>query len=368
MSLPVVVADCHIPYLEYLRLLPLNLIALEPSEITNNILLKTNATALLIRTRTRIDHQLLKGTKVEFVGTATIGTDHIDQKWCLSQGIKVAAAPGCNAGGVMQYVAASIARYCKTMQRAPEGLTLGVIGKGYTGSLSAKVGQALGMHILANDPPLADAGCLENHTPLLQLLAESDIITIHVPYSVEGPYPTRYLIHNGNLHLLKSRSLIINTSRGGVVEEQAILKFKNSNPEFNFALDVWENEPYLNSNLLNQAFIATPHIAGYSIDGKRNASLMIFDALKEHFGWDLLVELPSIPPPPSPEINTPCLLDAILQAYPILKDDQLLRQAPEQFERLRTNYAFRHEFKYFRLLAIAEKYKERAKILEFNIL
>ncbi|MEJ5303110.1 MAG: 4-phosphoerythronate dehydrogenase [Bacteroidales bacterium] len=368
MSLPVVVADCHIPYLEYLRLLPLNLIALEPSEITNDILLKNDATALLIRTRTRVDHQLLKGTKVEFVGTATIGTDHIDQKWCISQGIKVAAAPGCNAGGVMQYVAAAIAQYCKKMQIAPEGLTLGVIGKGNTGSLSDKVGQALGMHVLVNDPPLADAGCLENHTPLLQLLAESDIVTIHVPYSIEGPYPTKYLIHNGNLHLLKPRSLIINTSRGGVVEEQAILRFKNINPEFNYALDVWENEPNLNINLLNQAFIATPHIAGYSIDGKRNASLIIFNALKEHFGWDLVIELPAVAPPPSSEINAPSLLDAILQAYPILKDDQSLRRAPEQFENLRSSYAFRHEFKHFTLLALAEKDKERAKLLGFKIL
>ncbi len=366
MRLPVIVADAHIPYIESVINFPMELYLLEPDQITHENLWNINPEALLIRTRTRVDQHLLEDTRVNFIGTATIGTDHIDTEWCQSQGIKVVSAPGSNAGGVMQYVAAAIAYYCETRRISPETLTLGVIGVGNTGSRSVKVGQALGMKILINDPPLAEGGLLKEHCPLPELLSQSDIVTVHVPFTQDGPYPTLNLIHSENIHHLKPQSLLINTSRGGVVEEAALLAFKAAHPGFDFVLDVWENEPQLNPMVLEQAFIATPHIAGYSIDGKRNASYMIFNALFEHYGQPTPVELPAIPPPLGGKIAAYTLTEAILEAYPIMLDDEYLRTAPHNFELLRSNYSFRYEFHHFKVKGLTISQKEKAMILGFK--
>lgn len=365
--MPVILADRHIPYLELLAQEGIDIILLNLPEITRSKVLGTRAEGLLIRTRTQVNSHLLEGTQVRFVGTATIGTDHIDTSWCKSQGIEVVSAPGCNAGGVMQYVASALAQYFKTIKLKPEELTLGIVGYGNTGKLSAKVGKALGMKILVNDPPLADAGFLENNTPLLQLLSESDIVTLHVPFTRQGTYPTRYLINRENIKYLKCNSLLINTSRGGVVDEKALLEFKTKHQGFHFILDVWENEPYLSKEVLENAFLATPHIAGYSLDGKRNASKVIFNALMKHFGLKGDIVLPEIPPPVEAEIKSQHLIEAILKAYPIFVDDASLRNQPGHFEKLRSNYRFRHEFPHFTLSGISGAEKEIAKQLGFKI-
>ena len=366
MEIPFIVADSYIPYIQYIVKFPMKLCLLLPAQITHENLLNINPEALLIRTRTRVDRHLLENTRVNFIGTATIGTDHIDTEWCQSQGIKVVSAPGSNAGGVMQYVAAAIAYYCETRQISPDTLTLGVVGVGNTGSRSVKVGQALGMKILVNDPPLAEAGLLKEHCPLPELLSQSDIVTIHVPLTQNGTYPTFNLIHSGNIHHLKPQSLLINTSRGGVVDESALLAYKAVHPGFDFILDVWENEPHLNTMVLEKALVATPHIAGYSIDGKRKASYMIFNALFEHYGQPTPVELPDVPPPSMPEISAHTVTEAILKAYPIMNDDERLRKAPQNFELLRSNYSFRHEFHHYSIQGLSDSHKEKAMLLGFK--
>lgn len=367
MDLPIVIADNHIPYLEALATLPLKLIPLKASEITRETLLKTGAKALLIRTRTRADRQLLEGTSIKFIGTATIGTDHIDMDWCTRQAIQVASAPGCNAKGVMQYVAAAIALYCEAQQLNPSQLNLGIIGYGNTGRGSSQVGQALDMHVLINDPPLADAGILKTNSPLSQVLSDADIITLHVPLTYSAPYPTYHLIHSKNINLLKTNCLLINTSRGGVVEEAALIEFKTKHPAFNYILDVWENEPQINPLVLKQAFIATPHIAGYSLDGKRKASLMIFNAFMDYLGWNININLPEIPPPTPSNLIAHRLTEAILQAYPIAQDDENLRQDYRKFEHLRSHYAFRHEFHHYRITHLPNGQKEQAYLLGFRM-
>lgn len=365
--MPVIIADRHIPYLEILTQEGIEIILLNPHEITRSKILETRAEGLLIRTRTQVNSELLEGSNVHFVGTATIGTDHIDTSWCKSRGIEVVSAPGCNAGGVMQYVASALAQYFITFKLNPERLTLGIVGYGNTGKLSAKVGKAFGMKVLVNDPPLADAGFLENNTSLLQLLSECDIVTLHVPFTRQGAYPTHYLINKENIKYLKSNSLLINTSRGGVVDEKALLEFKTQHPGFHFILDVWENEPNLSNEVLEKAFLATPHIAGYSLDGKRNASQLIFNALMKHFGLMGDIVLPEIPPPVEPEIKSPHLIEAILKAYPITEDDACLRSQPGHFEKLRSNYQFRHEFQHFTLSGLCDAENESAKQLGFSI-
>ncbi|MGC8864759.1 MAG: 4-phosphoerythronate dehydrogenase [Bacteroidales bacterium] len=365
--MPVILADRHIPYLDVLAQSELQVIPLRPEEITRTKLLETRAEGLLIRTRTKVNSNLLDGTAVHFIGTATIGMDHIDTLWCKSRGIEVVSAPGCNAGGVMQYIAAALAQYFTTSPKNPDGLTLGIVGYGNTGRLSAKVGNALGMRILINDPPLADAGYLKNDTPLKQLLSESDVVTLHVPYTSRGAHPTRYLLNEGNIKYLKPTNLLINTSRGGVVDEMSLLKFKSEHPAFHYILDVWENEPDLNKEVLYEAFLATPHIAGYSLDGKRNASQVIFNAVLKHFGFGEDIVLPDIIPRTQPEINARHLMEAILEVYPITADDRRLRREPGSFEKLRSNYPFRHEFHHFTLSGLDEVEKRNAQVLGFKI-
>lgn len=365
--MPVILADRYIPYLEVLIQKGLHIIPLSPEEITRAKILENEAEGLLIRTRTLVNQKLLEGTPIHFIGTATIGTDHIDTGWCKSQGIEVVSAPGCNAGGVMQYIAAALAQYFTRIETEAAGLTLGIVGYGNTGKLSAKVGKALGMKVLINDPPMAAEGLIENHTPLEQLLCEADIVTLHVPYNQQGPYPTHYLINGENIKHMKTKSLLINTSRGGVVEEKALLKFKAEHSGFNFILDVWENEPNLNTEVLEKAFLSTPHIAGYSLDGKRNASQVIFTALIKHFGLQGDISLPEIPPPLEPVIKAQHLLDAILKAYQITQDDIQLRRNPNDFEKLRSNYPFRHEFPHYTINGLPVEAEESATLLGFGL-
>ena len=319
MRRPVLVADRDIPFLEgvpdswfEVRALPGK--AIGPADVSD-------AVALLVRTRTRCDAELLDGSAVRFVATATIGTDHIDRDYCDYHGITVASAPGCNAAAVAQYVRVAL----HTLGLDRPGATLGVIGVGHVGKLVAEAGRQAGMHVLLNDPPREAAEGPAGFTPLPELLATSDVVTLHIPL-----WPGNRDFANATFFAaMKPGANFINASRGEVVDEAALLAARPNLDKL--VLDVWKNEPDINLDLLAAADIATPHIAGYSIQGKMNGTIAVVRALGETFGIAPLktFSVTGVPLPQDP--------------YDILADDAKLRSHPELFEQLRSVYAYRND-------------------------
>lgn len=301
-----------------------------------------DADALVTRTRTVCDETLLSGSPVQFIATATIGTDHIDVPWCEANGIAVKNAPGCNAPAVAQYVMASILQFFPN----PEGLTIGVVGAGHVGSITAQWAQSLGMQVMLCDPPRERAeggGGWKTHE---EILREADVITYHVPLIKIGKDATWHLFNEACIDLVgPSMPLIINAARGPVTSTEALVRLKSDGRTRGLAIDCWEGEPAVNLELLGNADIATPHIAGYSLEGKIRATAMAVDALCSHFGLilpDLPVTLPKgIPfPGPVPETVT---APSIRSSYDIAEDTRRFKLHPEKFENLRNNYEFRRE-------------------------
>ena len=316
---PVVVADRDIPFLESVlepwfevRYLPGRVIG--PSDVRD-------AAALLIRTRTRCDAALLDGSAVRFIATATIGTDHIDLKYCESHGITVASAPGCNAAAVAQYV--RVAMHALSLDRP--GATLGVIGVGHVGSLVAEAGRRAGMRVLLSDPPREAAEGSVGFTPLPELLASSDVVTLHIPLWPEN----RDFADAAFFATMRPGASFINASRGEVVDEDALLDARSRLDRV--VLDVWKNEPNISLDLLAAADIATPHIAGYSLQGKINGTQMIVRALAEAFDIDALRQF------------TVSGITLPQEPYDIWRDDKTLRSDPLSFESLRSSYHYRND-------------------------
>ncbi len=343
-----IVADSKIPYLKgLLEPVAQEVLYVPGSEINNDIL--RDAQVLLTRTRTRCDRNLLEGTAVEFIGTATIGTDHIDLDYCRQQGITVENAPGCNAPAVAQWVHASILQWLAS-QRTPlnHQLTLGIVGVGHVGSIVARWAHQLGYRIILNDPPLEEqikettlsplpsplSPLTSPLSPLSSLLKHCDIITFHTPLTHEGKYPTWHLCNEQFLNSLQRCKLIINAARGAVCDNEAILRWHGD-----LALDCWEGEPNINRELLKKAFIATPHIAGYSLQGKQRGTAMIIEALNRRYGWDIK-PVQAATPLNGAEHVTP---QSILTSYNPLHDTEFLKSAPTTFESLRNNYHLRNE-------------------------
>lgn len=319
MQRPVLVVDRDIPFLEgvadpwfEVRALPGK--AIGPADVRD-------AAALLVRTRTRCDAALLDGSAIRLVATATIGTDHIDLDYCASHGITVASAPGCNAAAVAQYVRVAL----HTLGLDRPGTTLGVIGVGHVGTLVAEAGRRRGMRVLLNDPPREAAEGPAGFTPLPELLAQSDVVTLHIPLWPEN----RDFADAAFFAAMKPGASFINASRGEVVDEAALLAAR---PKLDkLVIDVWKNEPDINRTLLAAADIATPHIAGYSIQGKMNGTTAVVRALGEAFDIDELITFTVT------GISLPQAL------YDILADDAKLRSHPELFEQLRSVYAYRND-------------------------
>lgn len=355
-----IVADSKIPYIKgILEQVAQEVVYVPGTEITSDVV--RDADVLLTRTRTRCDRALLEGSKVEFIGTATIGTDHIDLDYCHDHGITVVNAPGCNAPAVAQWVHAAILKWMHANHVSGD-ITLGIVGVGHVGSIVARWAQQLGYRILLNDPPLAECYARESRigdresgngilsplpsqlslenslpsqlSPLNLLQRECDIITFHTPLTKDGKYPTWHLCDEAFLHGLKRCRLIMNAARGAVCDNEALLRWHGD-----VALDCWEHEPSINRDLLDKAFVATPHIAGYSHQGKMRGTAMVIDALNRHYGWHL----------PVPEVDKPLLgatdvtPELIMDSYNPLHDTATLKTAPHSFESLRNNYPLREE-------------------------
>ena len=315
-----VVIDKGIPFLEGIFPQGINAIYLSPEEITPDAV--RQADALFIRTRTRINKELLEGSNVRFIATATIGFDHIDQDYCRRAGIHWVSCPGCNAQAVCDYIEEAIASI-----KLGGGLTIGVVGYGNVGKLVAQMAQRKGYRVLISDPPLGMGASLQEIAP------QCDVLTFHTPLTFDGDYPTYHLCDADILRLCKSNTLIINAARGGIIDEHALLSTlntKHSTLNYKTAIDCWENEPNLNLELLQQVDLASFHIAGYSIQGKMRASEMCLHAFCEFFSLPIL------------SINKKVVPLQGDSASGWLKriSDQLKAQ-PDHFEQLRKNYPLR---------------------------
>jgi len=340
-----IVADKHIPYLKGVLEALADISYLPAREITSSVV--RDADALIVRTRTRCGRELLKGSKVRFIASATSGTDHLDFDYCREQGIACQNAPGCNASSVAQYLAAAFIQIAEKEQRSFNELTLGIIGVGHVGEKVRQVGESLGMNVLLNDPPRERKEKSSRYTDLEYLLETADIISLHVPLNRSGRDQTVGLVDRNFLKLMKPGAWLINTSRGEVGITKDLV---NHSSDKNYIFDVWENEPHLNATLLSKAMIATPHIAGYSVNGKANATRAVVRALSNYFNWDLDDFEPDIPLPEKNRIKPLSgndfeeLKEIVKHTYYILHDDRLLRENPGSFEALRGNYRKRWEF------------------------
>lgn len=329
-----------------------------------------DADALIIRTRTHCNRQLLEGSSVKFIATATIGYDHIDTDYLREAGISWTNCPGCNAASVAQYVKCCLYRLAmqgllgntwqsiECAEKPFESLTLGIVGVGHVGTQVLHMAQQIGFkRVLLCDPPRAEQGAApKKFVSLSEVAQRADIITFHTPLTREpAPHPTYHMADASFFAQLKSSAVVINSSRGEVVDTLALKDALRQDKLRAAIIDTWENEPNIDPELLQMAFIATPHIAGYSADGKANGTRMSLQAVARHFGIDdspfAAVSAPALPEGFSyfPEIfeNLPSQLSPTireaLRLYDPLRDSTALKHHPEQFEALRGNYPLRRE-------------------------
>ncbi len=317
----------------------------------------SDADALIIRTRTKCNETLLKGTSVKFIATATIGYDHIDAAWCEANGITWTNVPGCNSGSVRQYLASVLATLSVQFGFAFRDMTLGVVGVGNVGSKVARLGEILGMNVLMNDPPRARKEGPAQFVPLDEIFQMSDIITLHVPLNLSGPDKTFQLFDEALFDCLQRRTVVINSSRGEVVDGNALKNALKRKLIGAAVLDVWENEPNIDRELLSAVNIATPHIAGYSVDGKAGGTAGAIRALSRFFGLPLNDWQPTVTVMPEQPLRFEldcgeksmgrCLCEAVWHTYSVNDDDGRLRASPETFEKQRGDYPVRREFEAF---------------------
>lgn len=294
-----------------------------------------DADALIVRTRTRCDRRLLEGSKVRMVATATIGYDHIDAAYLQEAGISWVSCPGCNAGSVRQYVESALLVLSERLSLPLDSrTTLGIVGCGHVGEKVRSMAQAMGLSVMVSDPPKGMA----DGVTMADIAEKADIITFHVPLTTTGEHATWHLADEKWMKSLKRHPVIINTSRGEVVDNDALLDAMNAGLVSQAVIDTWEHEPDINRQLLDRVIIGTPHIAGYSADGKVNADNMVIEAICTFFS---LEPPPLIVPPSLPEDfvydGTP------LSLYNPLKDSERLKLHPDDFELQRGDYPLRRE-------------------------
>jgi erythronate-4-phosphate dehydrogenase len=345
-----IVADHKIPFLKGALEGVAHMEYRPAAEISNEHL--RDANALIIRTRTRCNEKLLRETSVRFIATATIGHDHIDKDYCNVHNIRWTNAPGCNASSVGQYISSALAYISGWHEKPLHDLTLGIIGAGNTGSMVELLASTLGMEILLNDPPRQKKEGSKDFTDLHTLLEKSDIVTLHIPLEQIPENNTFHLAGKDFFKLMKKGAWFINTSRGEVADTTAILEAIRNKHIGGTVLDVWENEPDINSELLELSDIATPHIAGYSADGKANGTAMSVQAISNFFGLGLGDWYPeNIPLPDNFNASFTCrnkkrqdiFRELSLLSYNIMQDSDTLKKSPKTFERQRENYPLRRE-------------------------
>ena len=351
MSKPKITADDKIPFLKGVLEPYADMIYLPGNQITRESVM--NADALLVRTRTKCNQSLLEGTSVKYIATATIGYDHIDTEYCKSSEITWVNAPGCNSSSVQQYITAALLLLAQKHDFNLSEKTLGIVGGGNVGSKVHTAANLLGMKVILNDPPRARKEGNAGFVSLDEILYTSDIITLHVPLNRAGDDRTFHLFDRARLGKVKESAWLINSSRGEVVETNALKNALSAGKLKGAVLDVWENEPDIDLELLGQVALSTPHIAGYSTDGKANGTAMIVQSLSQFFNLPLLDFYPALLPVPSDPIipidgtgksHQQIIQEAVAQTYAIMEDHNRLQFAPGSFEQQRGNYPIRREF------------------------
>ncbi len=339
-----------------------------------------DADIVLVRSITRVDSDLLAGSKVRFVGTATIGFEHIDAEYLSRSNIGFASAPGSNANSAAEYVIAALLNIAKQYSIDLDGKSIGIIGVGNVGSRVEKKAKALGMKVYLNDPPLQRQSSDPKYLPIEELF-DCDFITLHTPLTFEGGDKTFHLADEKFFKSLKAGCVFLNTSRGGVVDSSALKAAIGAGRLQAAVLDVWENEPNIDTELLEMVDIGTPHIAGYSLDGKIVGMIMIYKAVCKYFGFSAKFDVGSfLPAPAVPELEInpnssseqDVLLGAVEKIYKIVEDDCKLRQILEEraerkgefFDGLRKNYPVRREFGNTRIITATEDTESTENKLE----
>lgn len=350
-----VVCDSDIPFLKGALEPYCEVIYSRGSDIGKEMV--KDADALIIRTRTKCDARLLEGSKVRFIATATIGYDHIDTGWCESNGIKWTNAPGCNSWSVQQYIGSLLVTMSRQMGFSFKEKTLGVVGVGNVGSKVARLAALLGFRVLLCDPPRARKEGQGPFVSIDEIIGRSDIITLHVPLIRDVEDATFHMFDSSRLALMNQNQILINSSRGEVVDGAALKNALAQKKILAASLDVWEKEPQIDPELLSLLFTGTPHIAGYSVDGKATGTTMSVQALGKFFDlpckdWEVTEVPPSLQPTEfSIDVTgkTPqeVLADAILHTYDIKNDDAALRADVASFEKQRSHYPVRREFPAF---------------------
>ena len=338
-----IIIDSAIPFIEGLFEPYADVLYLPSDRITRDVV--ADADVLVTRTRTKCNKELLEGSSVKMIASATIGTDHIDVPWCDKKGIIVRNAPGCNAGGVMEYVFCALYGVASRRRINLSGKTIGVIGVGNVGKRVVGMSRALGFKTLLCDPPRAAEEGDFDFTPLDELLEKSDIITMHVPLDKT----TRNMADKKFFKKIKKGAIFINASRGEVVDEQALIEaIPNLGPVI---IDTWQHEPDINKELMEMVDIATPHIAGYSYQGKMNATAAVVRAVARFRKRAALYEVgPADDRPESTAVKLELaglsqgeIASVLSYNYPIFTDDFLFRLEPDNFEKFREEYNYRRE-------------------------
>jgi len=356
-----IVADDNISLLEEYFSPHGQVTSLSGRNITRNDV--ADADVLLVRSVTRVDAQLLSGSAVKFVGSCTIGTDHLDTVWLGQQGIHWCNAPGCNADAVVDYVLASLfALGIDLQQLRNSGFTVGVVGCGNVGSRLVKRLQKIGITTLCCDPFKRT----RNYIPLETLIPQCDVVCLHTPLTRAGRHPTFHLINEHKLPRFRKNAILLNAGRGAVIDNNALLAHMNCHPEFRAILDVWENEPAISAALLQAASIATPHIAGYSVEGKQRGTEMIYAEFCKFFNVSSLLAVENEESIVLDSRHFASLRELVLACYDPMKDTAELKHALQSFDQLRKFYVYRREFSACRLRRAPRELKPLLKSLGFK--
>ena len=317
---------------------------------------------LIVRTVTRVDADLLNNTSVEFVGTATIGTDHIDLDYLVEAGIGCTNAAGCNAEAASEYVISGLFALAQREDFDPFKLTAGIVGFGNIGSRLHHKLDTLGIDCLVCDPPLQEAGASSREfVDLDTILHECNFVTLHVPLTQAGKHPTYHLLDTQRLQQLSKGCLLVNAARGAAVDNRALLELLSKRDDLRVFLDTWEQEPNPSRDLLRRVDLATPHIAGYSVEGRLRGTQMVLDAACKHFklesSWQMSQQLPAakvLELEPTDSVKT-AWHDLFRQHFDIWRDHEALVSAREldsklfaaHFDALRRVYLDRLEYERF---------------------
>lgn len=371
-----ILADAHIPYLQGVAEQFGEAEYLPGNEFSKETI--KGKDALIVRTVTHFGEEILSGSSVKLICSATIGFDHIDTAYCDANGIAWRTAPGCNANSVEQYVTASLLFLAEKYNFKLTEKTIGIVGVGNVGSRVEIACKKLGMHVLLNDPPREETGRLGEEekaefVDLETIKREADIITFHTPLTKTGKHKTFHLADEDFFNSLSKKPFIINSGRGSVVDNQALKKAMKEDNVTGAVIDCWENEPDIDTDLLEMADIATPHIAGYSADGKWMATKMSVENLKDFFRSAVTPEFEPLPPPLHPVINLQevepdkQLAHAVWHTYNPMKETVELKSAVGKFYWFRSNYPLRREYKAYTIVNADAGVAHMLEKLGFNI-